>query len=74
MAIAAIRRCRLSIVHLLLAGNDRIIPISTPFMLTAAANDSDGHPIAYCWEQWDNEVGAMAPQSTNAVGPIFPLV
>ncbi len=52
-------------------GNDRIIPISTPFMLTAAANDSDGHPIAYCWEQWDNETGAMPPQPTNTQGPMF---
>lgn len=52
-------------------GNDRIIPISTPFMLTAAANDSDGHPLTYCWEQWDNEEGAMPPQSTNTQGPMF---
>lgn len=52
-------------------GNDRIIPISTPFMLTAAANDSDGHPLTYCWEQWDNEEGAMPPQPANTQGPMF---
>lgn len=53
------------------AGTDRSIPISTPFMLTAIASDPDSHPLNYCWEQWDNEVGAMPPQQTNAVGPMF---
>ena len=48
-----------------------IIPISTPFVLTAVAVDDDDDPMTYCWEQWDPEVGAMPPVSTNAVGPMF---
>lgn len=48
------------------AGVDRTIPKSTPFVLTAS-----GTGDTYTWEQFDNEVGAMPPQSTNAQGPMF---
>ncbi len=47
------------------------IPISTPFMLTADAIDTDGDPLFYCWEQWDPEAAPMPPQSTNTAGPMF---
>ena len=47
------------------------IPASTPFMLTANANDPDNNPLLYCWEQWDTEAGTMPPQSTNTIGPMF---
>ncbi|MFC4267485.1 reprolysin-like metallopeptidase [Polaribacter marinivivus] len=55
------------------AGNDYIIPKSTPFRLTGEATDADGiNSLTYNWEQIDNEVGAtMPPESTNAVGPMF---
>ena len=48
-----------------------IIPISTPFVLTAIAVDDEGDPLTYCWEQWDPEVGVMPPVSTNGAGPMF---
>ena len=55
------------------AGNDYIIPKSTPFRLTGEATDADGlNSLTYNWEQIDNEVGPiMPPESTNAVGPMF---
>lgn len=33
------------------AGNDYIIPKSTPFALTGVASDIDGDPLTYSWEQ-----------------------
>lgn len=54
------------------AGADHVIPVSTPFVLTAGAIDINGDPITYCWEQWDNEVGpVMPPAATNSQGPMF---
>ncbi len=54
------------------AGSDYIIPISTPFALTATGSDPDGDPITYCWEQMDNENGEnMPPEPTNTRGPNF---
>jgi len=54
------------------AGNNYIIPISTPFELTAVGSDPDGDPITYCWEQMDDEAGEnMPPEPTNTQGPNF---
>ncbi len=53
------------------AGNNYILPISTPFFLTAIADDVDGDSLTYCWEQMDNEIATMPPQSTNSGGPAF---
>ena len=47
------------------------IPASTPFFLTANATDVDGDMLTYCWEQMDNEIATMPPQSTNTGGPLF---
>ncbi|MEM9822604.1 MAG: reprolysin-like metallopeptidase, partial [Bacteroidota bacterium] len=53
------------------AGQDYVLPISTPFSLTAVANDIDGDSLTYCWEQMDNQTAPMPPQSTSTVGPAF---
>jgi subtilisin-like proprotein convertase family protein len=48
-----------------------IVPISTPFKLTAEGTESNGDILTYCWEQMDNEEGIDPPISTNTVGPAF---
>ena len=54
------------------AGLNYVIPISTPFELTAVGSDADGDIVTYCWEQMDNEVGeTMPPAATNTQGPNF---
>jgi len=54
------------------AGSDYIIPVSTPFELTATGFDADGDALSYCWEQMDNENGEeMPPEPTNTMGPNF---
>ncbi|NUO01406.1 MAG: proprotein convertase P-domain-containing protein [Saprospiraceae bacterium] len=57
------------------AGFNYFIPKSTPFVLTGSAidlNPNDIPNLTYCWEQMDNEIGAvMPPASTNTQGPMF---
>lgn len=50
---------------------DYIIPHSTPFELIGIANDFENNTLSYCWEQMDNELAAMPPQSTATGGPLF---
>jgi subtilisin-like proprotein convertase family protein len=54
------------------AGNDFIIPISTPFYLEGVGSDADGDALTFCWEQMDNDSSAQNPiSSTSTVGPTF---
>ncbi len=50
---------------------DYILPISTPFKLTASGEDTNGDILTYCWEQMDNEIGTMPPVGSNTTGPMF---
>lgn len=46
------------------------IPISTPFQLTGQAEDEDGDPITYCWEQYNLGFNQTIQQPTGNA-PIF---
>lgn len=53
------------------AGADFNIPKSTPFKLIGQATDGDGDVISYCWEQIDNELNSVPPQSTDLIGTLY---
>lgn len=49
-----------------------ILPISTPFVLTAQGQDANpADVLTYCWEQMNSQTGVMPPLATNTVGPVF---
>ncbi len=53
------------------AATEYTIPISTPFFLTAEADDFEESELTYCWEQTDNRTATMPPTSRNVNGPMF---
>ncbi len=54
------------------AGADRVIPRSTPFILTGSATDANpGNVLSYSWEQMDNAVATQPPTATNTGGPAW---
>ncbi len=53
------------------AGNDFVIPKSTPFQLTATGSDPDGEQLNYTWEQIDNANATSPPVSSSATGALF---
>ncbi|MBK7681993.1 MAG: T9SS type A sorting domain-containing protein [Bacteroidetes bacterium] len=51
-------------------GTDHAIPYQTPFLLEGVANDPDGDPIKYSWEEYDlGPSGSPSAPSGNA--PLF---
>ncbi len=53
------------------AGQDYIIPISTPFVLSGVRSDSNEGAHTFNWEQMDTEFNIQPPLSTNSSGPLF---
>lgn len=53
------------------AGNDYVIPIGTPYVLTGSATDADGDTLSYCWEQNDSattQTGSSSQASATKTG------
>lgn len=54
------------------AGLDYTIPRTTPFILKGLATDPDTEDVlSHNWEQMDQQIGTMPPQSTSTFGPMF---
>lgn len=53
------------------AGENIIIPSSTPFYLEGIGTDTDGDALTFCWEQMDVDSSAQSPVNTSVVGPNF---
>ncbi len=52
-------------------GANYLLPVSTPFILTAVATDIDDDELTYCWEQMDNQIAPMPPIASSDRGPAF---
>lgn len=48
-----------------------VVPISTPFALTANATDANGDLLLYNWEQMNNNTSTQPPVATSTGGPNF---
>ncbi|WP_461532483.1 reprolysin-like metallopeptidase [Sinomicrobium sp.] len=53
------------------AGEDKVIPPGTPFVLSGTASDPDNDALTYSWEQTDNQVYEGYPDSSSPGGPLF---
>lgn len=55
------------------APEDKTLPIRTPFTLTGSGTDDDGDPLVYLWEQTDpgNLTGTALVSNDKIEGPLF---
>jgi hypothetical protein len=57
----------------ILPASGKVLPISTPFKLTAGGYDSDGDVVTYCWEEYDRTALTGSPTATQVAGITAPL-
>ncbi len=53
------------------AGGNVLIPMGTPFFLTATGSDADGDTVFYCWEEYNRGPQRDVNASDNGSSPIF---
>lgn len=53
------------------AGEDKVVPIRTPFALSGSGSDADGDSLVYLWEQTNFGEGTRLSSNTKVYGPLF---